>query len=92
MQKYITKFCKKYPEVRIKFVFEKPTTISNMIKQGTIDYGIVLNNLDISTFDSYLLTKGLFKCYKSIQNLTPEQELKFVLTSEYREVSLLKRA
>lgn len=78
------------PNLRINFRLGNYFLIKELIKIGTIDFGILLDNEDLSQFEKYPLHNGSFRLYvsKHIEDPTP---LSFLLDSEERmETNLLK--
>lgn len=78
------------PNLRINFRLGNYYAIKDMIKNGTIDFGISLNNEDLSQFEKHPLHDGSYRLYvsKKIQDPTA---LSFLLDSEERmETNLLK--
>lgn len=78
------------PNLRINFRLGHYFAIKEWIKNGTIDFGILLNNEDLSHFDKHALHQGSYRLYVSKQVQDPAQ-LPFLLDSEERiETNLLK--
>ncbi len=80
------------PKLRINFRLGHYFNIKDWIKKGTIDFGILLDNDDLSTFEKYTLHQGTYRLYVSEAVENPSL-LPFLLDSEERiETNLLKDA
>jgi DNA-binding transcriptional LysR family regulator len=78
------------PKVRINFCLGHYFNIKEWIKKGTIDFGILLDNDDLSSFDCHPLHRGLYRLYTSNEAKEPK-DLHFLLDSEERiETNILK--
>ena len=80
------------PNLRINFRLGHYFNIKDWIKKGTIDFGIVLDNDDLSAFEQYTLHHGTYRLFVSKEVEDPSS-LSFLLDSEERvETNLLKNA
>jgi DNA-binding transcriptional LysR family regulator len=78
------------PSLRINFRLGQYFNIKDWIKNGTIDFGILLDNEDLSPFDKHPLIEGTYRLYVAKEVHEPT-ELFFLLDSEERiETNLLK--
>ncbi len=78
------------PNLRINFRLGHYANIKEWIKKGTIDFGILLDNDDLSPFERYPLHKGSYRLYAAKEVKKP-LALPFLLDSEERiETNLLK--
>jgi DNA-binding transcriptional LysR family regulator len=82
---------KRFPKIQLNFRLGHPGLIMDMLKKGLIDFGIVLDNEDLSDFESREIYSGEHKLYiaKSIKN---PDNLPFILSEERMETKLLKQA
>lgn len=64
-------------------------TIIELVKKGDVDFGIVLDNEDFSSFHALEITRGEYQLYKSKKNSKSSNKL--ILSEERKEVSLLKK-
>ncbi len=65
-------------------------TIVELVKKGEVDFGIVLDNEDFSTFHAVEIYRGEYRLYRA-KKLTQPAVNKFILSEERKEVSLLKQ-
>lgn len=78
------------PNLRINFRLGHFFSIKEWIKTGAIDFGILLNNEDLSPFNKFPLHQGSYRLYASKEIQDPHN-LPFLLDSEERmETNLLK--
>jgi DNA-binding transcriptional LysR family regulator len=78
------------PHLRINFRLGHFFSIKEWIKTGAIDFGILLNNEDLSPFNKFPLHQGSYRLYASKEIQDPSN-LPFLLDSEERmETNLLK--
>jgi DNA-binding transcriptional LysR family regulator len=83
-----------YPLVKPSFRLANTTTVMHLLKQGIIEFGIVLDNSDLSGFEQRRLEKGSFKLFYSDKFKMPQQGVhrEFLLTEEQKEIFLLRDA
>ena len=62
----LAKFREVAPQVIPKVIFGHTGLIKNWIKQGDIEFGLVLDNDDLSSFSLELISSGAFRFYQSI--------------------------
>lgn len=87
---YIKLAAKHLPNLRINFRLGQHYNIKDWIKKGTIDFGFLLDNDDLSSFERYTLHQGAYRLYVSEEAVDPHS-LPFLLDSEERiETNLLK--
>lgn len=92
LPQYLKLAREKLPNLRISFRLGHYFTIKDWIHKGTVDFGILLDNMDLSSFERYPLCKGTFRLYVSKTVKNPST-LSFFLDSEERtETNLLKAA
>lgn len=78
------------PNLRINFRLGHYFNITEWIKKGTIDFGILLDNADLSSFEQYALHQGSYRLYAS-KKAKDLNSLPFLVDSEERiETNLLK--
>lgn len=82
-----------HPLIKPSFRLANTSVTMNLVKQGVIEFGIILDNADLSGFDKILLEKGAFKLFYSKDfKLYKELHTEFLLTEEQKEIHLLKDA
>lgn len=74
----------RYPGLEVNFHLGNPRLIADMIKQGSIDFGLVLDNDDWSPFASTELFQGSFKLYVS-KKIKKPASLPFILSEDRNE-------
>ena len=78
------------PSLRINFRLGHYYKIKDWIKEGTIDFGILLDNADLSSFERYPLHQGSYRLFAANGAKDPAS-LPFLLDSDERtETNLLK--
>ncbi|MBS0653078.1 MAG: LysR family transcriptional regulator substrate-binding protein [Verrucomicrobia bacterium] len=78
------------PNLRINFRLGHYFNIKDWIREGTIDFGILLDNADLSSFEQYPIHQGSYRLFASTEVKDPAS-LPFLLDSEERiETNLLK--
>ncbi len=82
---------KKFPKLQLNFRLGHPGLIMDMLKKGLIDFGIVLDNEDLSDFQTREIYSGEHKLYIAKSAATPKN-LPFILSEERMETKLLKQA
>lgn len=88
LPKCLQKARKEWPNLHVNFRLAHTDIIKDMLRKGLIDFGIVLDNEDLSAFDSFEIYRGHYKLYRSKKtNQTP---LPFILSEERQETNLLK--
>ena len=87
---YLKRSTELYPNLRLNFRLGNYFNIKEWIKKGVIDFGILLDNDDLSPFDAYPLFQGEFRLYVS-KEVEDASSLPFLLDSDERiETNLLK--
>lgn len=81
----------KFPKLKLTFRLAPPNIIMDMVKKGIVDFGIVLDNDDLSGFDAYELYSGHYKLYRS-KNKPLRSQDEFILSEERIETNLLKKS
>lgn len=87
---YIARAKAELPHIHLNVRLGQYFAIKDMIKKATVDFGILIDNDDLTGFDSYQLMKGQYRLWvaKHIEN---EKEMPFLLDNEERvETNLLK--
>ncbi|CUI17408.1 putative transcriptional regulator [Candidatus Protochlamydia naegleriophila] len=79
-----------WPDIEPVLRFGHTGTVVELVKKGDVDFGIVLDNEDFSSFDCREIYKGEYRLYQAKK--TPKQAIqRFILSEERKEVSLLRR-
>lgn len=86
---HLQKTKKEWPKLHVNFRLAHTDIIKELLKKGIIDFGIVLDNEDLSGFDRYELYQGEYRLYKSTKE-SKEKNLPFILSEERLETNLLK--
>ena len=90
LPQYLKLAQKHLPNLRINFRLGHYFNIKDWIKKGTIDFGILLDNDDLSAFEQHKLHQGVYRLYAS-REVDDPTSLPFLLDSEERvETNLLK--
>ena len=82
---------KKWPNLHANFRLAHTDVIKNMVRKGIVDFGIVLDNDDLSAFECMELYGGEYHLYISRKHAENES-LPFILSEEQVETNLLKRS
>lgn len=87
---HLGKLSKMYCGIELVLKFGHTGTIVDWIKKGDVDFGIVLDNEDLSAFHTREISTGEHRLYRAKK--LPEQAVnKFILSEERKEVSLLRQ-
>lgn len=91
LPEYLKRASQHLPSLKINFLLGHYREIKEWLKKGIIDFGILIDNDDLSLFDCKKIYHGHFFLYAAIRNKkTPS--LGFLLDSdERRETNLLKQ-
>ncbi len=65
-------------------------TIIDLVKKGDVDFGIVLDNEDFSTFHTIEIHSGEYRLYRA-KKFSERSLNRFILSEERKEVSLLRQ-
>ncbi len=65
-------------------------TIIDLVKKGDVDFGIVLDNEDFSSFHTKEIYKGEYRLYRT-KKTSEASMTRFILSEERKEVSLLRQ-
>ncbi len=76
-----------WPHLQVNFRLAHTDVIRDLLKKGSIDFGIVLDNEDLSGFDCCELRQGHYRLYTSQKK---QKGLPFLLSEERLETNLLK--
>jgi len=82
---------KQYPNLKVNFRLGHPGLIMEMLKKGMVDFGIVLDNEDLSTFHTLELHRGQYCLYRS-KSIKDPKKLPYLLSEERMETHLLKKS
>lgn len=64
--------------------------IADLVKKGEVDFGIVLDNEDFSTFHTREIYRGHYSLYQA-KKISKGFSNRFILSEERREISLLRQ-
>ena len=87
----IKKSIEKWPQLNISFRLSHTDIIKEMVRKGMVDFGIVLDNEDLSAFHCIELYRGEYHLYVS-KGKAGEDHLPFIISEEQIETNLLKRS
>lgn len=92
LPQYLKLANKHQPNLKINFRLGHYYNIKEWIKNGTIDFAILLDNDDLSSFEQYPIHQGVYRLYVSKDAQDPAS-LPFLLDLEERiETNLLKNS
>lgn len=86
---YLVRLSQLWPGVEPILRFGHTGLIVEQVKRGDVDFGIVLDDEDFSTFHSKEIYRGEYRLYVS-KKMIKKPLNKFLLSEERREVSLLR--
>ncbi|MCE5317502.1 MAG: LysR family transcriptional regulator [Parachlamydia sp.] len=89
LPKCLKKAKTEWPQLRVNFRLAHTDVIKSLLKKGHIDFGIVLDNEDLSGFDCHELCCGEHRLYIS-KKLREQKNLPFLVSEERLETNLLK--
>lgn len=87
---HLSKLSQLWPGVEPVLRFGHTGTIVELVKKGDVDFGIVLDNEDFSTFYSREIYSGEYQLYRA-KKLSQQALNKFIFSEERKEVSLLRK-
>lgn len=87
---YLAKLSELHSEIEPTLKFGHTHAIADLVKNGEVDFGIVLDNEDFTSFHSQVIFRGEYRLYRS-KKYQEAATLKFILSEERKEVSLLKQ-
>jgi DNA-binding transcriptional LysR family regulator len=81
----------KWPKLHVNFRLAHTDVIRDWIKRDLIDFGIVLDNEDLSAFDCVEIYQGEYRLYISKKHQS-KKSLPFILSEERVETNFLKQS
>ncbi|MCF7853052.1 MAG: LysR family transcriptional regulator substrate-binding protein [Simkaniaceae bacterium] len=87
----INKLTIKAPKIQLKFRFGHTALIKKWLGERSIDFGIALDNEDLSAFETTLLYRGRFNLYYNANQPVSELITKAIFTEPRPEVHTLKK-
>jgi DNA-binding transcriptional LysR family regulator len=78
-----------YPKIQVNFRLGHTDLIKEWLKKGIIDFGICLDNDDLSAFDCHQIHEGEYLLYVSKKCKNPEKLL-FLLSEDLPETNFLR--
>jgi len=87
----LAKFRELAPRVLPKVIFGHTGLIKNWIKQGEVEFGLVLDNDDLSSFSLELICSGAFRFYQSILRPMDQPITSCIFPPARSEVHLIKQ-
>lgn len=88
---YLKQAQQKWPNLHVNFRLGHTDIIKTLIKNGIVDFGIVLDNEDLSAFDCREIGQGEYRLYVS-SKVQDHKKLDYILSEERMETNLLKAA
>jgi DNA-binding transcriptional LysR family regulator len=89
LPKQLERVSKLHPKLQVSFRLGHTDMIKDLIKKGAIDFGLVLDNEDLSGFQCLEVYHGQYRLYVSNKN-KDIQSLPFILSEEHMEINILK--
>jgi DNA-binding transcriptional LysR family regulator len=86
---YIREFQQLYPLIRINFHLAHTDVIKHWIHNGIIDFGIVLDNEDMTAFQRFEIFEGQYRLY-ALKGTKKKEDLPFLLSEDHDETRELK--
>lgn len=83
---------REWTKLQVNFRLAHTDVIREWIKRDFIDFGIVLDNEDLSAFDCYEIYEGEYRLYISRKKMKDDVDLPFILSEERVETNLLKKS
>lgn len=85
---HLVTLSRKYPEIEPVLRFGHTGQIIDLVKKGDVDFGIVIDNEDFSSFHTTEIYRGEYRLYqaKSLENVPT----KFIISEERKEIALLR--
>lgn len=80
-----------FPKLRLNFKLAPTNIIMDLVKKGIVDFGVVLDNTDLSGFETVELYSGHYRLYVS-KHKPVSSPHEFLLSEEHIETNLLKKA
>ncbi|CRX37931.1 LysR family transcriptional regulator [Estrella lausannensis] len=80
------------PKATLKLRFGHVALVKQWLKEGSVDFGIVLDNEDLSAFETELLYQGHFELFRDKDHTLPNTLTEAVFTEPRTEVNILKKA
>lgn len=80
------------PKVTLKLRFGHIALVKQWLKEGSVDFGIVLDNEDLSAFETELLYRGYFELFRDKNHPMPKTVKEAIFTEPRTEVNIVKKA
>jgi DNA-binding transcriptional LysR family regulator len=80
-----------WPKLHVNFRLAHTDVIREWIKRDLVDFGIVLDNEDLSAYDCFEIYQGEYRLYISRKQIR-NKDLPFILSEERVETNLLKKS
>lgn len=85
---HLVTLSRKYPEIEPALRFGHTGQIVELVKKGDVDFGIVIDNEDFSSFQTTEIYRGEYRLYQA-KSLV-EIPMKFIISEERKEIALLR--
>lgn len=90
LPEFLVRMKKEWPNIHINFRLAHTDVIKELLKKGLIDFGIVLDNEDFSSFSCRELYCGNYGLY--VAKNSNNEDLPFILSEQRLEINTLKAA
>jgi DNA-binding transcriptional LysR family regulator len=80
------------PKVRLKLRFGHTALVKQWLSEGSVDFGIVLDNEDLSALETILLYRGCFELFRDVSQPPSEKIMEAIFSEPRPEVHMIKRA
>lgn len=87
---HMKQFQKNYPGIKISFRLAHTDAIKKWVQRGIVDFGIVLDNDDLTAFEKEEIYNGHYKLYYS-SKIKNHSKLPFIMSEEQKETVELKK-
>jgi DNA-binding transcriptional LysR family regulator len=91
LPQHIKQLGRRFPKLHVNFRLGHTGTIKELIRKGVIDFGIVLDNEDLSGFQCREIYHGSYRLFYS-GRYDKKKPAHFIISEELMETNLLRRA
>ncbi|MEC7839539.1 MAG: LysR family transcriptional regulator [Chlamydiota bacterium] len=80
------------PKVTLKLRFGHTALVKQWLSEGSVDFGIALDNEDLSALETVLLYRGRFELFRDVSKTPPDKIREAIFSEPRPEVHMIKRA